>query len=384
LLQYLKDVKATVMQATPVTWQQLLEAGWQGEPALKVLCGGEAFPRELANALVQRATSVWNMYGPTETTIWSAVLEVKAGQGSVPIGYPIANTELFVLDQDLQFAPIGVPGELHISGMGLARGYHNRPELTAERFIASSSKQGRDARMYKTGDLVRRLPDGSLEFLGRSDNQIKLRGFRIELGEIESVLASHAGVAQGVVTLREDVAGEKRLVGYIVSSRGAVPTLAELREFLLKKLPAYMVPAAFVPLEALPLTPNGKVDRGALPAPDWLKQQDGIAYVAPRNPEEERMAGIWAEVLRLQRVGIKDNLFELGADSLHVFQIAARANKAGIHVTPRQILQLRTIAAIFEQLASGAPQQPQSENKAITPVPRHKYRMLPQAVQRVT
>jgi amino acid adenylation domain-containing protein len=381
LLEYLRDINATVVQATPVTWQQLLDAGWRGEPALKVLCGGEAFPRELANELVKRATSVWNMYGPTETTIWSAALEVKAGEGPVPIGHPIANTELFVLDQELQFVPIGVPGELYISGLGLARGYHNRPELTAEKFVANPFSQAPGARMYKTGDLVRRRHDGTLEFLGRLDNQIKLRGFRIELGEIESVLGDHPSVGQGVVSLREDVVGEKRLIGYIVPAKNAAPSTAELREFLVKKLPAYMAPAAYVTLDAMPLTPNGKIDRGALPAPDWSKQQERIAYTGPRSPEEETMAGIWAEVLRLERVGINDNLFELGADSLHVFQITARASRAGIPVTPRQVLQFRTIAAIFEQLATGSPSQTQSQNQAIKPVPRHKYRLAPQAVR---
>jgi amino acid adenylation domain-containing protein len=383
LLDYLKDVNATVVQATPVTWQQLLEAGWRGEPALKVLCGGEAFPRELANELLKRAVSVWNMYGPTETTIWSAAIEVKAEDGPVPIGHPIANTQLLVLDQELQIVPIGVPGELYISGLGLARGYHNRRDLTAEKFIANPFRKEAGARMYKTGDLVRRRDDGTLEFLGRLDNQIKLRGFRIELGEIETVLANHPGVAQGVVALREDVAGEKRLIGYIVPAKDAAPATAELRDFLMKKLPAYMAPAGYVTLEALPLTPNGKIDRGALPAPNWSRQREGITHVGPRSPKEEVMAGIWAEVLRLERVGINDNLFELGADSLHVFQIAARANKAGIPVTPRQILQLRTIAAIFEQLARGGQNQTQPQSPAIKPVPRHKYRLAPQAVREV-
>jgi amino acid adenylation domain-containing protein len=383
LLEYLKEVNATVVQATPVTWQQLLEAGWHGEPALKVLCGGEAFPRELANELVKRAQSVWNMYGPTETTIWSAAAEVKAGDGAVPVGHPIANTQLLVLDQQLQLVPIGVSGELHISGLGLARGYHNRPDLTAEKFVANPFSQQPGAKMYKTGDLVRRRHDGTLEFLGRLDNQIKLRGFRIELGEIEGVLGNHPGVAQSVVLLREDVPGEKRLVGYLVKAKGAAPTTAELRDFLVKKLPAYMAPVAYVTLEAMPLTPNGKIDRGALPSPNWSKQPGGLAYVGPRNHEEETMAGIWAEVLRLERVGINDNLFELGADSLHVFQITARANKAGIPVTPRQILQFRTIAAIFEQLASSQ-NQTQPQTSAIKPVPRHKYRLAPQPVRQVT
>jgi amino acid adenylation domain-containing protein len=381
LLEYLKDVNATVVQATPVTWQQMVEAGWRGEPALKVLCGGEAFPRELANKLAKRAMSVWNMYGPTETTIWSAAVEVKAGDGPVPIGHPIANTQLYVLDQELQYVPIGVSGELYISGLGLAHRYHNRPELTAEKFVANPFEQG--ARMYRTGDLVRRRHDGTLEFLGRLDHQIKLRGFRIELGEIESVLSTHPCVAQAVVLLREDVPGERRLVGYLILAKGVAPTAAELRDFLVKKLPAYMAPATYVTLDALPLTPNGKIDRAALPAPNWSKQPDGSAYVRPRSPQEETMAGIWAEVLRLERVGINDNLFELGADSLHVFQIAARAGKASIPVSPRQILQYRTIAAIFEQLAGGSEGQTQPQSPVIKPVARQKYRLTPQAVREV-
>jgi amino acid adenylation domain-containing protein len=379
LLEYLKEINATVVQATPVTWQQLLDAGWNGEPALKVLCGGEAFPRELADELVKRAASVWNMYGPTETTIWSAALEVESGEGSVPVGHPIANTKFFVLDQELQLAPMGVPGELYISGLGLARGYHNRPDLTAERFVQNPFEAG--TRMYRTGDLVRRRQDGTLEFLGRLDNQIKLRGFRIELGEIESVLGSYSGVTQAVVSVREDVAGEKRLIGYVLAARDAALGAPALREHLLKKLPAYMAPAAYVTLDAFPLTPNGKVDRAALPAPDWSKQQERMSYVEPRSPAEETMAGIWAEVLRLERVGISDNLFELGADSLHVFQITARANKAGIAVTPRQVLQLRTIAAIFDQVVNQPQDQIQSHNQSIKPVPRNKFRLTPQVVR---
>lgn len=379
LLEYLKEIKATVVQATPVTWQQLLEAGWNGEPTLKVLCGGEAFPRELADELVKRAASVWNMYGPTETTIWSAVLKVEAGEEPVPIGHPIANTAFVVLDQELQLVPIGIPGELYISGRGLARGYHNRPDLTAERFVENPFEPG--TRMYRTGDLVRRRQDGTLEFLGRLDNQIKLRGFRIELGEIESTLGSYPGVAQAVVSIREDVAGEKRLVGYVLPAKDTELGAPALREHLLKSLPAYMAPAAYVTLQAFPLTPNGKVDRGALPAPDWSKQQERMTYVQPRNAAEETMAEIWAEVLRLERVGINDNLFELGADSLHVFQITARANKAGIAVTPRQVLQLRTIASIFDQAINQSHEEQQSPNQSIKPVPRQKYRLTPQVVR---
>ena len=314
LLDYLKQVNATVMQATPVTWKQLIDAGWRGAPALKVLCGGEAFPRDLANELLERSKSVWNMYGPTETTIWSAVAPVENGLGTVPIGQPIDNTQFYVLDRELQLVPIGVAGELHIAGRGLARGYLRRPELTAEKFIANPFSQEPGARMYRTGDQVRRRDDGTLEFLGRSDDQVKLRGFRIELGEIESALTDHPGVAQAVALLREDVSGEQRLVAYFIPAKHPAPTHLELRDFLLKTLPAYMAPAAYVVLDALPLTPNGKIDRRALPAPDWSRQPSGQSYVAPRSAEEETLAKIWGEVLRLKRVGINDNLFELGAE----------------------------------------------------------------------
>jgi acyl-coenzyme A synthetase/AMP-(fatty) acid ligase/aryl carrier-like protein len=373
LLEYLKKVNATAMQATPVTWRQLIEAGWDGNPPLKVLCGGEAFPRELANQLTKRSISVWNMYGPTETTIWSGTDEVESGSGPVPIGSPIANTQFYVLDKELQLVPLGIPGELYIAGDGLARGYLNQPGLTASRFLANPFGKQPGARMYKTGDLVLRRPNGDLEFLGRADDQIKLRGFRIELGEIESVLATYPGIREAVVLLRKDVPDEERLVAYFVLNGGAQnPAAAELRDFLLAKLPDYMIPAAFIAMEAFPLTPNGKIDRRALPAPDWSGQTRASQYVAPRTAEEQSMARIWAEVLRLEKVGVNDNLFELGADSLHVFQIAARANKAGVPVTPRQILQFRSVGAILAELSTsaGAKLQP-----AIVPVSRAKYRV---------
>jgi aryl carrier-like protein len=232
--------------------------------------------------------------------------------------------------------------------------------------------------MYKSGDLVRMRMDGTLDYVGRVDHQIKLRGFRIELGEIENVLTRYPGVREAVVALREDEPGDKRLVGYLVPDRpGAVPGSADLRSFLLTQLPAYMAPAAYVEIDAVPLTPNGKVDRRALPAPNWDKQARRASYVAPRDKTETAMAGIWAEVLRLERVGVEDNLFELGADSLHVFQIAARAGKAGIAVTPRQILQQRTIAAICAVLETGKTVAPAPPIKAI---PRQKFRVSAQSL----
>jgi amino acid adenylation domain-containing protein len=376
LLNLLKQSGATVMQATPVSYRLLLEAGWKGDPAIKALCGGEAIPRELASRILDCGVPLWNMYGPTETTIWSATSQVAAGDGPVTLGPPIDNTQFYVLDAQNQPLPLGVPGELCIGGDGVARGYYKRPELTQQKFVPDPFRSVPGARLYRTGDLVRRLPNGHFEFMGRMDGQVKLRGFRIELGEIESALALHPSVKQAVVLLREDAPGDKRLIAYLVPNPGGIPAAGELRTFLLAKLPDYMVPSGLVTLPSLPLTPNGKIDRNALPAPDWTKQPRGNAYAEPRTPEEKVMAAIWAEVLRLDRVGINDNLFELGADSLHVFQIVARANKTGIDVKPRQILQFRTIAAVFDDLAKS--KKGTSEAPALVPVARSKYRLVRQ------
>jgi len=376
LLDLLQRSGATVMQATPVSFRLMLEAGWNGTPKIKVLCGGEALPRELANRILDCEVPLWNMYGPTETTVWSAVSEVVAADGPVTIGPPIDNTQFYVLDAHLQPLPNGVPGELCIAGDGVARGYYKRPELTAEKFVTDPFRGTPKARMYRTGDLVRRLANGHFDFLGRIDGQIKLRGFRIELGEIETAISLHPSVKQAVVLLREDAPGDKRLIAYLIPNPGGIPAAGELRTFLLAKLPDYMVPSGFLTLPSFPLTPNGKINRRALPAPDWAKQPRGSEYAEPRNAEEKIMAGIWAEVLRLERVGINDNLFELGADSLHVFQIVARANKAGIDVKPRQILQFRTIAAVFAELAKST--RGSSGTPALAPVSRSKYRLVRQ------
>ena len=377
LLERLASCGATVMQATPVTWKLLIEAGWNGTPALKVLCGGEAFPRDLAEELLRRALSVWNMYGPTETTIWSSTIDVKHGDGSVPIGPPIDNTQFYVLDNSDQPVPIGVAGELCIAGDGVARGYFRRPELTAEKFVAdpfadTSSPGPSEARMYRTGDLVRYRADGTLEFLGRRDHQVKLRGFRIELGEIETALSRYPGVREAVVIVREDTPGDKRLVAYVTSDHQAL-TVAAVREALTGKLPNYMLPSAVVRMDAMPLTPNGKIDRKALPAPDTTRSARQREYMAPRTEQEKMLAAIWAEVLHLDRVGIQDNLFELGADSLHIFQIVARASKTGMRIAPAVILKHRTIAAVVEQIGNGA--APAKSAPAIVPVSRERYRI---------
>jgi amino acid adenylation domain-containing protein len=347
LLSLLTTFNATVMQATPTTWRLLIEAGWEGPTNLKILCGGEALPRDLADALLARSTNVWNMYGPTETTVWSAVSLVEPGSGPVTIGSPIANTEFYVLDKNSQPVPLDVPGELHIGGDGLARGYWNRPELTTEKFVPDPFRGQSGSRLYKTGDLVRYRPDGTLEFLGRMDTQVKVRGFRIETAEVEHVLMQYPGLKECIVVAREDTLGDKRLVAYFVANQPELAS-ADLRRFLSTKLPSYMVPNLFVPLGGLPRTPNGKIDRRALPAPSALGTGRSRDVVKPRNSREQTISDVCAEVLNLKEFSIHDSLFDLGADSLQIFQIVARANDAGLTITPTQILMGRTIAAICE------------------------------------
>ncbi|MCC5632732.1 amino acid adenylation domain-containing protein [Nostoc sphaeroides CHAB 2801] len=317
LSKQLNSCGATVMQATPATWRMVLAAGWNGNQQLKILCGGEALDYTLAQKLQQRSKQVWNLYGPTETTIWSAVSQV---QNTIAIGHPIANTQFYILDQYCQLVPIGVVGELHIGGAGLARGYLNKPELTQQKFISSPFESGKY--LYKTGDLVRYRSDGNIEYLGRIDHQVKIRGFRIELGEIEAVLGQHSKVRETVVIAREDIPKNQRLVAYVVPH--SEMTLHELRDYLKDKLPDYMVPSIFVELKTLPLSPNGKIDRHALPVPDIQRPDLKEAYEAPNSEVERAIAKIWLEILNLEKVGTvgtNDNFFDLGGNSLLMVQV---------------------------------------------------------------
>ncbi|MFL6284238.1 MAG: AMP-binding enzyme, partial [Pyrinomonadaceae bacterium] len=270
---------------------------------------------------------------------------------TVPIGRPIANTRAYVLDARMSPAPVGVPGELYIAGTGLARGYLNRPSLTAERFIPDPFSLEAGARLYRTGDVVRWLADGELEFIGRADNQVKVRGLRIELGEIEAALSSHEAVRDCVVLAREDEPGDKRLVAYVVTATvGPVLSAAELRAHLKERLPEYMVPSAFVMLEALPLSANGKVDRKALPAPDSSLVSD--IYVAPRDEVEEMIAEVWAEVLRVERVGVEDNFFESGGHSLLAMQVVSHLRQLmGCELPLRLMFEEPTVAGLAAALA---------------------------------
>ena len=352
LADWLARSGATVMQATPTTWQLLVDAGWAGSAALKILCGGEALPRALADKLLERADSVWQMYGPTETTVWSSVLRLERGDGPTPLGGPIANTSFYVLDEARQPVPVGVPGELYIGGDGVALGYHDRAELTAEKFLADPFAPG-GGRMYRTGDLVRWREDATLEFHGRIDGQIKLRGFRIELGEIETVLAAQPGVSVAVATVREDVPGDRRLIAYIVPANGEPPDIDALRRLLKAKLPPFMVPSTFVVLDALPMTANGKLDRKALPPPEGARPELGHSYAAPETPVEEMLASIWCEVLVLDQVGIDDDFFDLGGHSLLAVKMLTRAQDAfGIELYLGRVFERPTIRELAELVAA--------------------------------
>ena len=349
LLKQIETVGATAMQATPAGWRLLLEAGFRAHEKFKMLCGGEALPRELANRLLDGAGELWNMYGPTETTIWSSCTRVTAGSDAITVGNPIGNTQFYVLDHHDQPVPTGVPGQLHIGGAGVARGYYKRSELTAEKFLANPFAPGR---MYRTGDLARWLPEGGLQVVGRIDHQVKLRGFRIELGEIEAVLVQKAQLNAAAVILREDIPGTPRLVAYYVESPGNVRTSEDLHECLTDEMPEYMIPSAWVRLEKLPISPNGKLDRAALRKPDST-QMESIEYVAPTTATEKVLAKIFEEVLNMERVGVTADLLKMGADSIQLFQITARANRGGVKITAKQLLQYRNARALAAAADSG-------------------------------
>jgi acyl carrier protein len=336
----------------------LIESGWDGLDGLKILCGGEALARDLARTLAVRGASLWNMYGPTETTIWSAVSAVEATDRTISLGRPIANTQIHLLDRNLDLVPYNVAGEVHIGGEGLARGYLGRPELTAERFIPDPHGTVPGARLYKTGDLARRPAGGDVEFLGRLDQQVKVRGYRIELGEIEAALHLHGAVREAVVVAREDGSGSRRLVTYWVSKEGEGATASELLDHLRSSLPEQMVPSILVQLPALPLTPNGKVDRKALPDPAGERPDLASTYVPPSSEAEGKIAGIWKEVLQLEQIGIHDNFFDLGGHSLLMVQVQGRLAEAfRVEVPVIELFRHSTVASLAGFLTSQQPEE---------------------------
>lgn len=355
----LESSGATIMQATPVTWRLLFEAGWEGGTQFTALCGGEAFPPDLIAPLLNACGTVWNMYGPTETTVWSSMYRVTKPIDPVPVGRPIANTSFYILDEHLTPLPVGAIGELYIGGDGVAAGYRNRPDLTAEKFVADPFRPGH--RMYRTGDLARYQPDGTTELLGRADQQVKIRGFRIELGEIESVLKTHPSVRETVVVAREDTPGEKRLVAYIVAQVAEVDANTDaatssvdgldLRTYLKTSLPDYMVPAAFVQLDTLPLTANGKIDRKALPVPDQSATAAQQSHTPPRTYVEKQLSEIWEEVFALPRVSVTADFFDLGGHSLLAVKLMAKiAQVFGKQLALNDLFESPTIETLAKHI----------------------------------
>jgi thioesterase domain-containing protein len=343
LIEAIRDSECTVMQGTPALWRSLVDAGWTGDSRLKILCGGEALRRNLADQLLPRCHELWNLYGPTETTIWSTVQKVKPGGNAIPIGRPIDNTQVYVLDRQLQILPPGITGELYIGGRGVARGYAGRPDLTAERFLPSPFVTGE--RLYRTGDLARWRSGGDLELLGRADQQVKVRGHRIELQEVEDVLAKAPGVRGSAVKAWRDASGENALVAYIEGSPGA-----PLREYLVQKLPDYMIPSRFIEMPALPLTPNGKLDRNTLPDPSGVPLA-APRPTAPRSETERRVAALWAGLLKTHVPDIHEDFFSLGGHSLLAAELSQRIHlEFGKRLSLPEIFGAPTIARLSELL----------------------------------
>ncbi|GGX52917.1 non-ribosomal peptide synthetase [Streptomyces noursei] len=360
VLDLIHRTGVTVVQATPSFWQMLTAHDPAGLRGLRILVGGEPLPPDLAATLDGNAAGVTNMYGPTETTIWSTSSPVTAVDGTPSIGGPIANTQVYVLDPELRLVPPGVAGELYIAGAGLGRGYLNRPGLTAERFVANPFAAGE--RLYRTGDLARWTRDGRLLHMGRADDQVKIRGFRIELGEVEAVLAAHPDVARSAAVVRGEGADGRRLVGYVVPESGA-PGLdpAALRDFVGERLPEYMVPATVMVLDALPLTPNAKVDRKALPEPEFT----GRSGRGPRTPQEEVLCGLFAEVLGVATVGVDDSFFDLGGHSLLAVRLVARIrSRFGSELGVREVFEAPTVAGLSGRLAGAGRARPALRREA--------------------
>ena len=367
LIEEIEKSHPTLMQATPATWRMLMDSGWHGLDSLVALCGGEALSRELADQIRSRTASLWNMYGPTETTVWSSIWQVD-GTKPISIGRPIANTQMYILDQHGEPVPIGVVGELYIGGKGVARGYFNRPDLTEERFVPDHFSKEKNAKLYKTGDLAKFYPDGTIQCLGRIDHQVKIRGFRVELGEIETVLVQHPEIRQVVVLAREENPVEKRLIAYCVFRTQSGPSVGELRKFAQKTLPYYMVPAGFIPLDALPLLPNGKVNLQALPKPSEVVAAQHSPPVPPRNSLESQIMAIWEQVLGVANFGVHDNFFDLGGHSLLAVQMFAQLEKVLKKRIPVAVLfQAPTIGQLAEVLAKESPTNLWSSLVAIQP-----------------
>jgi amino acid adenylation domain-containing protein len=336
----LNQSDATMLQATPSTWRMLIDAGWSGSPALRMISAGEALSMRLAQELLARGKQLWNLYGPTETTIYATFHAVQGDDGAPPIGRPLANTQLYVLERGGQPAPVGIPGELYIGGIGLARGYYGQPDLTAERFVGNPFVADAATRLYRTGDLVRWRADGLLEYLGRNDHQVKIRGHRIELDEVQAALSRHPAVQSCVVLAQPATADELQIVAYFVPRQDARPDTGSLKHFLRSTLPEAMIPAHYIELAAMPMTPSGKLDRAALPDPANYSVAHSESFVPPQSPLEVVIARIWSTVLGRSEIGVHDNFFDLGGHSLMATRVMSRL---------RSHLQIDLpLAALFE------------------------------------
>ncbi|HYY42949.1 MAG TPA: amino acid adenylation domain-containing protein, partial [Pyrinomonadaceae bacterium] len=378
LAHYLAAHGITTAYFAPSMLRVLLdEPGVVACTALRqVICGGEELPPETMARFFELlpGAELHHSYGPTESSIATAewMCDPASKRRQVSIGYALGNTRLYVLDGAMQPVPVGVAGELYIGGIGVGRGYLNRADLTAERFVPDLYSAAPGARLYRTGDLVRYAADGSLEFIGRIDSQVKVRGFRIELGEIEAALARHDAVREAVVLARADEAGSNQLVAYVVTVEPQ-PTTAQLRSYLRDQLPDYMIPAAFVVLDELPLTPNGKIDRKALPAPVQSRPELESGYAAPATPNEELLVGIWANILRLEQVGVEDNFFELGGHSLLATQLMSRVREVfQVEVPLRCLFETPTIAGLAAFIEQHQGQTKPAAQASIQTLPRGK------------
>jgi hypothetical protein len=318
-----------------------------------IVAAGDACSADIV-ARWSRGRVFLNAYGPTEATVCATVDDYHGGERKPAIGRPIPNTQVYVLDERLQPVPVGVTGELHIGGVGLARGYLNQPDLTAEKFIPHPFTDEPGVRLYKTGDLARFLPDGQIDFLGRLDHQVKLRGIRVELGEIEAVLSEHKAVREGLVVAGEDATGEKRLVAYVIADRECPPSTSDLRGFLRERLPENMIPSSFVFLDAFPMTASGKVDRQALPAPDGLRAELTTVYAAPQTELERIIAAIWQEALQVHKVGRNDNFFDLGGHSLLLVHVHRRLQeRLGTDLALIELFRWPTVGYLAHHLTRG-------------------------------
>jgi amino acid adenylation domain-containing protein len=377
LSKRIKESKITIMQATPSSWQMLLESDWEGDSKFKALCGGEALSKGLAEKLLKKCGSLWNMYGPTETTIWSSIYEVKKERNEVnnevlvSIGKPINNTQFYVLDKNLQMVPYGVIGELYIGGEGISKGYYNRVEMTAEKFIPDLYGKSSGKCLYKTGDYVKLLENGEMEFLGRMDHQVKIRGYRIELGEIESVLESDEEIKQSVVIVKATENNNKQLVAYIVPTKAEQIRVEEVREYVTQKLPSYMAPSIYVILDEMPLTPNSKIDRKKLPDPVEYGISTTKEYVGAQTETQIKLSEIWTNLLGLKQVSINDNFFEIGGHSLLATQLISRIRDVFLFdISLQKIFELPNILDLSKYLDSIKQDDANKNNYDIQVYPR--------------